>query len=99
MSLRGNQLFGHKGTNKRAKYKNNFLFFFSADARLALVSSVHFLCAMKWVVLMGDGTCARLLLACCKLWRVEWATGTRTKKFGRWVFFIRFFDRNVKRLS
>ncbi|MBR3985193.1 MAG: hypothetical protein IKJ92_09645 [Bacteroidaceae bacterium] len=29
MSLRGNQLFGHKGTNKRAKYKNNFLFFFS----------------------------------------------------------------------
>ena len=27
MSLRGNQLFGHKGTNKRAKYKNIFYFF------------------------------------------------------------------------
>ena len=41
----------------------------------------------------------RLLNACCKHWVAERGTGTRTKKFGRWVFFIRFFDRNVKRLS
>ena len=84
--------------------KQKYSFLFNESKRLFTAQKLQFP-STDIIIYMAPASMSemasykRLLNACCKHWVAERGTGTRTKKFGRWVFFIRFFDRNVKRLS